>query len=155
MFAWIQGNAETKKKKVPLAGKKGADGKWPCSGGNNIQCCVDKKGGDDSGDDPKCTVGSEHGVCLPTAKCTKTSVPGSEGPDGKWPCSGGDDIQCCIDKKGGDDSSDKPLKCTVGGVNGVCLPKAKCKKQLMPGTNGLDVMLTCFGGKDMQCCVDS
>ena len=77
-----------------------------------------------------CSTPEGSGVCLSTSSCSGTSVPGY--------CSGGNDIQCCVQQS--DDS------CSTPEGSGECMSTSSCDGTSIPGY--------CSGGNDIQCCVE-
>lgn len=148
-----------RQKKEPLKGEKGPDGKWPCDlRGKDVQCCVEpQKGAPPPAPTPGgCTVNNQKGVCMDKNTCQdqkKEPLAGQKGPDGKWPCEGGANIQCCV----GDGKTPSLKPCTVNNRNGVCKEATACggeNKEPLFGQKDADGNFPCAGGNGIQCCVD-
>lgn len=172
-------------KKEPLEGGKGPDVKPPCKGGPNIQCCVVSNKGPPKGpllplvrpeeqqDGGKgCTVDNRDGSCTDEKLCLaqkKEPLKGEKGPDGKWPCGGGSNIQCCVAGKGAPPNESSPpidtrqlqpsdgKQCSVNNRDGVCKDTASCQnenKEPLFRQKGPDGEYPCTGGNNIQCCVN-
>jgi len=98
-----------------------------CNGGNDIQCCIEKKPYND---------GDLKGSCIPTNQCTTGNIVSNK-------CEGGNNIKCCLPIQ-------KPnpvgTSCSYDGLKGKCQYTSKC--------NGFKVPGLCNGGNDIQCCIE-